>query len=312
MATPYVTPQMMMTAPTGVSWDIIPWPQADSEQQLAEMTNVCWRATSIVDTYCNQVLRSTVDNEELTGPGAMRVAVQQGSGNGLLVMRRWPVTQVLAIQRAANAVFPRVWSAAPAGQFEVEQPLINSLTDSASATAPDGGSGILVAPGWVDWCRGRNGWRFLVSYVNGWPHASLTVAASAGDTVLHVDDVTGYTGASAFVYDGALTETIAVTSVAATTPLPLPNGVGTAQTGPGTVTLAQPISESHGAGVCVSALPANVIWAAALAAASQALTAGITAVSIQNIPGSLTEGGHGVDGVQTDYEWLLEPFRRVF
>lgn len=312
LGTPYITPAMVSSAPTGVSWGDIPEPDSDTATQLAELTNICWRATSIVDTYCNQVLRSTVSNEELTGPGARRMGHQPGTSNGLLVMSRWPVTEVLAIQTAPNRSFPRVWTPVPAGMFEVEHPLINLYTDAASATGPDGGASIVVAPGYIPTLArcGRNSARALVSYTNGWPHTSLTVAANRGDTVLHVDDVTGFTGVSAFVYDGAETETVSVLSVAAASPLALPNGVGIAQTGPGTVTLSSALANPHGVGVVVSALPANVIWAAALAAAAQALEAGITSISVQNLPGSLTQGGTGVGDVQTNYEWLLEPFAR--
>lgn len=311
LGTPYVTAGMLVNAPTGVSWSTIPEPGSDSTAQLAELTNICWRATSIVDTYCNQVLRATVDNEQLTGPGARRVGFQPGTLNGLLVMSRWPVTEVLAIQTSPNRSFPRVWTPIPAGMFEVEHPLINLYSDAASATGPDGGASIVVAPGYIPPLScGRNSTRALVSYTNGWPHTSLTTAAGVGATVLHVDDVTGFTGVSAFVYDGAETETVSVLSVSATTPMNLPNGVGTARAGPGTVTLSSGLANPHDVGVVLSALPANVIWAAALAAAAQALEAGITSISVQNIPGSLTEGGHGVGDVQTSYEWLLEPFIR--
>lgn len=311
IGTPYVTPELLTNAPTGVSWSIIPMPKASTAAQVAEQTSICWRATSIVDTYCNQVLRATVDNEYLTGPGAPRVGIQRGTSNGLLVMRRWPVTDVLAIQTSSNRAFPRVWSTVPAGLYEVEHPLLNEFTDTASQTSPDGGSSIVVAPGYIDDCHGRNGFRILVSYTNGWPHTSLTEDADKGATILHVDDVTGWTGASGFAYDGADTETIAVTAVSATTPLALPNGAGTAQTGPGTVTLASPLTYAHTSGTIVSALPANVLWATVLAAATQALESGITSVSIQNINGSQTTGGHGVSDLEDQYKELLDPYRRV-
>lgn len=311
LGTPYVTPQMLRTAPLGVSWSIIPFPKSSDAEQLAAQTDVCWRATSIVDTYCNQVLRATVDNEELSGPGGARVGVQRDTGNGVLVMRRWPVTAVLAVQTARNRQFPRVWTQVPVGQYVPERPLINSYTDTASATTPDGGASILLAPGYVDWREGRNGTRLLVSYTNGWPHTSLTAAAATGDSTLHVDDVTGFAGAAAFAYDGVSTETASVLSVTATSPLALPNGVGAAQTGPGVLTLTAPLAHAHDTGVVVSSLPANVMWAAALAAAAQALEAGITSVSIQNLSGAMGEGGKGVADVTAGYKSLLEPFRRI-
>lgn len=308
---PYVTAKMIMDAPTGMAWSLIPRPRATSKEVEAEVTNIAYRATSMVDTYCNQPLRSTINTEELSGPGNIRVGVQQDTGNGILVMRRWPVTQVLAIQTSLNRLFPRQWTTVPSNQYEIEHPLINVATDTAAADGPDGGSSILVAPGYVNWWYGRNGWRLLVSYTNGWPHTSLTATAAAGATVLSVDDVTGWAGASGFVYDGGSTEPIAVSSAVAASPLPLPNGVGSAQTGPGTLTLTAPLSFQHSQGVIVSALPANVLWATVLAAATQALESGITAITIQNLPGSETTGGHGVEELQMQYELLLQPFRRI-
>lgn len=265
----------------------------------------------MVDTYCQQVLRATVDNEQMTGPGSPRVGVEQGSGNGVLVMRRWPVIQVLAIQTARNNVFPRVWSTIPAGLYEPAHPLINQYSDSASATMPDGAQKIYVAPGYLDWRYGRNGYRILPSYTNGWPHTSLTASAAAGATTVAVDDVTGWAGASGFVYDGLTTETVTVTSVSAATPQALPNGVGTAQTGPGTLTLSSSLAYNHVPGVMVSALPANAIWATVLATVCQALESGIDAITIQNLPGSQTVGGHGVQELEKQWQELLCPYRRV-
>lgn len=311
--TPYITVPMLLNAPTGASWDIIPEPDSDTESQFAELTNVCWRATSVVDTYCNQVLRATVDTEELTGPGSPRVGTVPGTAIGRLVMRRWPVTQILAVQTSPTRSFPRSWSTVPSGMYDIEHPLINSLTDTASATAPDGGWSIQVAPGYIPPLtpRTRNSTRVMVSYTNGWPHTSLTQPAAAGATVLHVDDVTGWAGANGFVYDGANTEPVSILSASATTPLALPNGVGTAQTGPGTITLSAGLANPHALGAVVSSLPANVIWAAALAAASQALEAGITGLTVAATPGAESEGGHGVEDLVTEYEVLLQPFRRI-
>lgn len=312
LGTPYVNVSMLTNAATGVPWSQIPEPRAAEADQVAEVTSMLWRATSIVDTYCNQVLRATVDNEYLTGPGAPRVGVEADTCIGTLVMRRWPVIDVLAIQTSANRSFPRVWSTVPSTCYEPTFPLLNALTDAASATIPDGGSAITVAPGYIPPLRcGRNSTRILVSYTNGWPHTSLTAAASAGATSVSVDDVTGWAGASGFVYDGASTEPETVSAVSAATPLSLPNGVGTAQTGPGTLTLSSPLAYAHAAGTVFSALPANVLWATILAAAAQALEAGMDSIAIQSLAGATTSSGHGVEGLEAMYEALLDPFRRI-
>lgn len=312
IGTPYITPAALESAPTGVSWQIIPEPGALPAAVEAEVSNICWRATSIVDTYCAQVLRATVDNEFLTGPGSPRVGHEPGTRNGRLIMRRWPVIDVLAILTSSNRSWPRQWTPVPSGQFEVSHPLLNAMSDAAAATAPDGGWSVTLAPGYVPPLpRGRNSTRLQVSYTNGWPHTSLTATANAGAQTLAVDDVTGWAGVSGFVYDGAQTETLTVSSVTATTPQTLPNGAGTAQAGPGTVMLSSPLAYQHVAGTMVSALPANVIWASALAAAAQALEGGVVSISIQSMPGSEESSGRGVEDMQAEYELLLDPFRRI-
>lgn len=310
MPTPYVTPEMITNAPTGVSWSIIPFPKANSAQQLAEQTNICHRATGLVNGYCNQVLRATVDTEVLSGPD-YRVTIEQYTGNARIILSRWPVTEILAMQVAANAVFPRQWTQVQSGYWDVEYPIMGTYNTSTPSSAGEGGQSVLLGPGYMGWGLGRRGYRVSTSYVNGWPHAGLAVNAAAGATTLSVDDVTGYAGATAFVYDGADTEQIHVTAAVANTPLALPNGGGTAQSGPGTLTLSSPLTYAHSSGVVVSSIPQDILWATILAAAAQALEAGITSVSIQNLPGSQTVGGHGVEDLKTSYELILEPYRRV-
>jgi hypothetical protein len=61
----------------------------------------------------------------------------------------------------------------------------------------------------------------------------------------------------------------------------------------------------------ISSIPADVLWATVQAAMVQALDSGITAVAIQNLPGSQTTGGHGIAELESSYELLLEPYKRV-
>lgn len=312
MATPYVNPEMIVNAPTGISWSIIPFPKATTAQQLAEQTNICWRATTIVDGWCNQTLRSTIDSEQYSGPGSYRINIEQATGNVRWILSRWPVTEILAVQISANAAFPRQWQQLPSGMWDIENPAIGvygSYVPSGSGGA--GGQSVYIAPGYAGWGLGRSGYRFAASYVNGWPHTGLQADVTAGATTLTVDDVTGFAGASAFIYDGESTEVVSVTSVTANTPFTLPNGGGVAQAGPGTLTLASPVLHNHPSNLIVSSLPQDVLWATILAATTQALDAGITSVSIQNLPGSQTVGGHGIDDLKMQYRELLTPYKRV-
>ncbi len=308
--TPYITPSMLTSAPTGIAWNIIPFPKATTQQQLAEQTNICWRATGIVDNYVNQVLRATADTEYLSGPD-YRVTVQNGSGNGRVVLQRWPVLKVLACSVSPNASFPRQWTTLPSGMYDVEVPIVGMYGSTTASAAGEGGQSILIAPTYVNWALGRNGYRLAISYLNGWPHTSLTASASANASTLAVDDVTAFAGAAAFVYDGATSETVTVSSVTANANLTLPVSGTTVPAGPGTLTLSSPLVNAHAAGIVVSSMPQDIVWAAILAATTQALESGIDAITIQNIPGSQTVGGHGVTELAQQYEVILGPYRRV-
>lgn len=300
---------MIRNAPTGISWAIIPFPKANDEDQEKEQLNICWRATGLVDGFCNQPLRATVDTEQQSGPD-FRITIERSTGNARFILQRWPVTEVLAVQVSTNG-FPRRWQSVADGYYDIEHPIVGLYGSTAPSAAGEGGQSILIAPGYLGWGLGRNGYRVSASYVNGWPHAGLTIAADQASTTLRVDDVTGFTGAAAYIYDGSKTELIKVVSVTADNPLTLPNGAGTALAGPGTLILESATTAQHDAGIVVSSMPASVQQATILAAACQALEAGITSVSIQNLPGSETFGGHGVESLTTQYEKILIPFRRV-
>jgi hypothetical protein len=322
MSTPYATPQVAMDAPTGIGWQGIPQPSSSLPAQQAEATAILWRATSVVDTYTNQVLRATVSNEQLTGPGAPRFGFMPGTDQFQLTMRQWPISEILAIQYARNRP-PLSWSTVASTAYLVNHPLIGAFTDSASATGPDGGWSIQVDPCAIGTSSGvfggrsvrglwrRNGLRLWVSYVNGWPHTSLTSSAEAGASTVQVDDVTGWVGAAGFAYDGSSTEQVSATATAANSPLALPNGVGTAQTGPGALTLSSPLAYGHEAGTLVSALPANVMQATILIATSQVLDSGIESISAQTLSGSTSLGGKGVADLIGQIRDLLNPYRRV-
>ena len=316
MASPYITPAMLTSAPTGVSWSIIPFPKATTEQQFAEQTAICHRATTMLDGFVNQTLRATIDTEQRSGPGDYRINIEQSTGNTRWILSRWPITQILAIQVSGNAVFPRQWTQVTNGMWDIEDPPLGVYgTYLSGGSAGSGGQSILIAPGYAGWWMGRKGYRFSATYINGWPHAGISTSAIAGATTLSVDDVTGFAGATAYIYDGAQSETVHINSVTANNNAVLPNGGGTAPAGPGTITLSTPLVFSHAGStpstVIISALPSDVIWAAILAATAQALEAGITSVSIQNITGSQTAGGHGVSDIHLQWETIMEPFKRT-
>lgn len=300
---PYVSPQMLVAASTGISWATIPDRNSTVDQQISEQFNICMRATAMVDQYCNQPLRATIDTEQFTGPGEFRVQ-NQPTGVTRLLTSRSPITAVLGGRVSSAAAFPRSWNSIPANQFEPEIALIGVYGTTAPGNSGGGGQAILMAPGNCTWLFGRLSSRIEVTYLNGWPHASLTVAASPGDTTLAIDDITGWLGAAGILYGQALQETIVVVAVA-------PNTAG-AVSGPGVVTLATALVFPHQVGDIVSSLPGSVIQATILYCVVQALTRGATSTAVQSLGGTSSgSGGLSASDLETSAQTYIHAYRRV-
>jgi hypothetical protein len=328
--TPYVTRDMLIAAPTGIVWESIGGgARPNQQQQFDEVINLCRRATSMIDGYCNQPLRATVDSETLFGPGDFRFQMQQ-TGNARLLLSRSPVTQVLGGQVSMSASFPAQWTPVPATAYKIEKPLLGVYGTSVPGGSDNSGQAVLLAPGYVSWLAGRVGYQVDTVYINGWPHGSLQEPASAGDVTITVDDCTGWGpppqivasagsstwttpqlpglpfipqltpiayGAAGTLYDPGSQETFSTLAASAAS-------------GPGVLTLAAPLAMDHAVGVMVSTLPNTVIQAAILFCVAQALLRGATATSIQATPGSMAgekEPGHYAG----EAELLIHPYRRV-
>lgn len=306
-ATPYITPDQLQREPIGIAWSSLVPPrsmQSSSNDLNIVLQDICQQATALVDNYCNQVLRATLNTEEIRGPD-LRVTVDSATGEALCIMSRKPVLQVTGVKVSPSAVYPRQWTSIPAGYFEPYPPVIGVYGSSSPADAGEGGSFVLIAPGFVTWANGRNGFRVNISYINGWPHTSLTAQSAAGATTITVDDCTGWApvaagqpGAVGILYDGALQESIAVTTASQ-------------QSGPGTLTLQNALKYKHNAGVMVTTLPNQVIWATALFAGAQALTRGATTTTIHAIGGGSAQGSNAPTELSAEAELALVPFKRV-
>lgn len=273
---PYLTPELLQQFPLGISWTSIPQPNSNQAQNYAALTEICNMATGRVDAKCNQVLRATQNQELLFGPD-FRVT-QQANGLTRLLLSQWPILQVTGIRCAPANVFPQQWVSATSGAWWIERPPLLIYGSSAANDAGTGGQAVLLGGGYVSWFFGRNSQAIETTYIAGWPHAGITSNASAGDGVLQVDDCTGWApavtgglGVSGIVHDvQGNQESVTCTASSATT-------------GPGTLTLASPLQYGHDAGILVSSLPDEVLWACAKMAASIALTRGATATTIHSV-----------------------------
>src|ERR1700729_1034366 len=107
---PYIVPnQLTKGYALGISWQSIPSNSASDAEKYAAQVNLCQQATALVDARANQVLRATVQTEQLFGPGGFRVNALP-NGNTRLLLSQWPILGVSAIQVAQANVFPLQWT----------------------------------------------------------------------------------------------------------------------------------------------------------------------------------------------------------
>ena len=182
------------------------------------------------------------------------------------------------------------------------------MTVSPPAGSADGGQAILVGGGYINWCYGRNGWAIEVTYINGWPHCSLTAAVLAGATTIPVNDCTGwaienyygtYTGATGRVEDSGQQEAIHVT-------------VGLRHGGPGdahprprrSTTRTRPGRSSP-------RCPRSIEQACIYFATAEALTRGATSTTIHAVGGAAQSSDSGARSLIEEGELLCHAFRRT-
>lgn len=298
--TPYITPDILTSAPTGVAWSTIPSRDASAEEKTAELWNICQRATAEVDEYANVTMRATVDSEAAWGPGDFRFQMRP-DGTARILLSRGPVVQVLSGRWSSSSAFPRSWTALAGSDFAIEKPPLD-IYSPISSGGGEGGMAVILRPGVASWAGGRLGTLVEVTYVNGWPHAALTQDAAAGATTINVDETagwwTGEFGATGIVYDGGAQERATAAGASATG-------------GPGTLTLAAPLTYPHAAGTLISTLPTSIQWATILYAAAEALTRGATATTVQQAPGTgvNTAGNHDV--LRMRAQEMISAYRRV-
>jgi hypothetical protein len=316
---PYISPVTLTSAPTGIDWTGIPvGDDVTAAQNVNEQWNMIQRATARVDGYCNQVMRATLDMELVHGPD-YRVTVGPGSGgvvptpywggsaatNARIILQRWPILEVTNVQVSPNA-FPRNWVTVTSGYYEPENPPIGLYGSVAPSDAAEGSQAIIVGGGFIDWQLNRNGYAIKVTYINGYPHTSLTSAVTAGATLLPVQDTTGWaienyfgmaTGASGIIKDGGNQEVVQVSAASVAS-------------GPGNLTVPA-ITYPHPAGTLVTTMPSSIEQACILFAAAEALTRGATTTTIHDVGGHAQNTGGDVAGLTAQAQMLLKPFRRT-
>jgi hypothetical protein len=270
-----------------------------------------------MDTLASHTLRATLDTEIDQGPDF--IITTRKNGWARFRLSNWPIVQIVAAQVSSADSVPPTWTTIPMSALMTEHaalPLTGSIIPSGSGPGP---TAVLIAPGYVDWSNGRNGFLISMTTINGFPSCGIDVTAHVGTSSLHVDDITGWwdgsNGALGSIYDPPYREPVLV---AGATP-----DVAGEVSGPGTLLLSQPLQFSHVPNVgglyqadqriLLSAMPPSLIQAAYYLATYYGLIRGATGAVVQ-----AARGQAAPNGVKSAGQWreaaieIIERFARVF
>ena len=312
--TTYLTPAMLLSTNYGVDWTTFPKPGSLYPAQVAAQQDMCAQVSSEMDTF-STTLRATVNTEQEQGPDFLITTRANGWARMRLV--NWPILQIVSGQVSPSSSVPPTWTAIPSTALVTEHLALHPTGSIVPASSGPGPTAVLIAPGYVDWRNGRNGYVVQVTTISGFPVAGIDVAAHAGDLSVHVDDITGWwngtAGARGTIFDPPYRE---MATVAGVTP-----DVAGAISGPGTLTLATPLQFPHipitGVGqadqrILFSAMPSALINAGLYLATYYGLVRGSTAGVMQSARGQTVPSGVKAAGSWREAALeLLKPYARV-
>jgi hypothetical protein len=286
-STPYLTTDEYRNAPTSIDIDNLVFNSSDPDVQNSELANVIARASSWIDTYCNQILGATQETEtqraRISTDGTIKFHPRY---NPVIALTDFwygnPSNNLIQAQDCSVAwienqqiIFPYV---SQSSYFTSQGPLQFGFPSSA---------GTLVY--------------LKYTYVNGYPN-TLIATATALASSLTVTSGTGITaGDQLKIYDGMYSENVTVAS--------------TYVFGSTTVPLTSPLLYSHSAGVSISALPPAIKEAAILATTAMLKVRGDNSLTmaVGTLPSQATtpQVQASISDDMSMAMALLAPYRRI-
>ena len=283
-STPYLTLDEFKNAPTAIDIDNLVFNSQDPDVQDAELNNVIARASSWIDTYCNQVLAATTETEQqrsrIRDDGTIRFHPRYNPIIALTSLSYGsPSYQLTAVQDCSYAwiedsqiVFPY---AMLASTYSSQGPLQFGFPTTARSEV------------------------FLkYTYINGYPNTTI-VSATAGQSTLTVASGTGITaGLTLKIYDGFNSELVTVAS--------------TYTFDSATIPLVSALAYTHASGISISDLPPAIKEAAILVTTSMLKVRGDNSMvmNVSTRP-SVDSGKQKISEEIKIAMDLLAPYRRI-
>lgn len=284
-STPYLTTDEYRNAPTAIDIDNLVFNSSDPDVQNSELANVIARASSWIDTYCNQILSSTVDTEQ------QRIRMRP-DGTLRFHPDNYPVIGLISFAYGTdpnNLIQATDCSVAWLENQEVIFP-ISQLSTTYSSQGP-------LAFGFPSAPRVETYIRY--TYVNGYAN-TLIVTATAGASSLIVEKGAGFkVGGQYKIYDGLKTENITVAN--------------SYTFGSTTIPLVTPLVYSHSPGISISGLPPAIKEAAILVTTAMLKVRGDNSM-IMNVttqPSVAVPGSQNIGQDMAMAKELLATYRRI-
>lgn len=284
-STPYLTLDEYKNAPTAIDLSNLVWYSQDPDVQDSELNNVIARASSWIDTYCNQVLAATVENE------SMRARISS-DGTVRIHPRYNPIIAVTGFSYGNPSAQMNVLTDTSSAWIEDSQIImpVGNLSFNYTTQGPLQ-FGLPAAP--------RTELFIQLQYVAGYANTTINTANN-GDSFLTVNDPTGITiGTTLKIYDGFDSEFVTVGS--------------TYSFGSTTIPLTVPLNYPHDSGISISALPPAVKEAAILVTTAFLKVRGDSSMTmgVLNTASSNTGNAQSMAEEINLAKELLVPYKRV-
>lgn len=284
-STPYLTLGEYKSAPTAIDISNLVVNSQDPDVQDSELANTIARASSWIDTFCNQVLAATTETEQ------QRTRYTAWDGSIRLHPRYNPIIALTSF----NYGYPT--NMASLGDCSV------AWIEEQEIIIPNVSLGNWTSQGPLSFGAYNGGYAnelfVQYTYVAGYTN-TVILEAIAGESTLTVVDGTGIiAGQMLKIYDGQYSENVTVAD--------------TYVFGSTTVPLTRPLVYDHLPTVAISALPPAVKEAAILVTTSflkirgdSSMTMAATTFPTTTLPGADKVGEEIALAMQ-----LLQPYRRV-